>query len=95
MLDESRFGGSLDNALDMFLAGEELITGGEVAGRYGLLAHYTNRDRLPSIIQSEGIGPGCWLTPTAYAACLTPYNLGLDSPRSMCFLIDDSGIARL
>ena len=95
VLDENRFRGSFDTALDMFRAGEEAVTGEEVAGVYGLLVHYTNSDRLPSIIESESIGPGCWLTPTIYPACMVPYNLGLGSPRDICLLIDVSSILEL
>jgi hypothetical protein len=94
-LDENRFGVSPDTAWDMYNAGQDAVTGADVARAYGLLAHYINRDRLALIIQSDRIGPGCWLTPTAYAACITPYNLGLDSPRNMCLLIDVSELPRL
>jgi hypothetical protein len=95
VLDENRFSVSTDTAWDMYSTGQNAVTGADVARAYGLLAHYINRDRLALIIEAGRIGPGCWLTPTAYAACLTPYNLGLDSPRNMCLLIDVSEHSRL
>ncbi len=96
VLDSERLNVSPRAARDLFHMNEEAMDGGEVARRYGLLAHYTSVDRLPSIIRSGGIGsPGCWLSPTAYAACMTPYNLGLDSPRDLCLLVDVSGVSQL
>jgi len=62
---------------------------------YGLLVHYTTQEVLLAIFDYGAIGPGCWLTPAAYAACLMPYDLGLDSPRDACLLIDVSTIPRL
>lgn len=38
---------------------------------------------------------GCWLTPTPYAACMAPYNLGLNTPRDVCVLIDVSDIVEV
>ena len=95
VLDLNRSSVSNGTAWDMYSTGQNAVTGADVARAYGLLAHYINRDRLALIIEAGRIGPGCWLTPTAYAACLTPYNLGLDSPRNMCLLIDVSELARL
>ena len=70
------------------------VSGREVADRYGLLAHYTQWRYLPLMIQAGAIHAGCWLTPTPYAECMAPYNLGLNSPREVCLLIDASQLTK-
>ncbi len=82
-------------AEDLFLSQEPPISGEEVAQIYGVLAHYTNKDVLPLIAASGYIRAGCWLTPTPYAACMVPYNLGLPSPRDVCLLIDVASLPEL
>ncbi|GEM_PF-7080770 len=88
------------------LAAEEIIrrvdaryrhSGSDVADVYGLLVHYTTLERLSSIVDTDriGINHGCWLTPTPYAACMTPYDLGLNSPRNVCLLVDVSNLPEL
>jgi hypothetical protein len=84
-----------DTSYEMFIRGDPPTTGQDVAGRYGLLAHYTSLDRLVLIHECGGLYPGTWLTPTAYASCMAPYNLGLNTPRDVCLLIDVSGIQAL
>lgn len=72
-------------------------TGTEIARAFGPLVHYTNENGFEWIQLTGHIGGpgGCWLTPTGYAACMVPYNLGLRSPRDRCLLIDVSGIDSL
>lgn len=74
------------------------VGGREVATRYGLLAHYTSIDLLRVYEDLGGIGTrerGIWLTPSPISGCLTPYDLGLVSPRNLCMLIDVSELAEL
>ena len=61
---------------------------------YGFLAHYTTTDHFAQLLNIGTIGgnQGCWLTPTPYAACMTPYNLGLNTPRDRCLLVDVSDL---
>jgi hypothetical protein len=84
-------------ALKMFSSGQPAVSGKDVARVYGLLAHYTSRKYLRAIWAAGSIGHslGCWLTPTAYAACLAPYNLGINSPRDVCLLVDVQTISWL
>lgn len=83
-------------AKDLSKLGSAHVSGQDVYREYGLLAHYVNVDRLPLIFASGGIGnPECWLSPTPYAACMSPYGLGLPSPRSACLLVDVSEVPRL
>ena len=96
VLDREHSNVSPHAALDLYNKGQDAVAGAEVAQRYGLLAQDTSRDRLVSIVQSGSVGsPGCWLSPTAYAACMTPYNLGLNSPRDLCLLVDVSEVSQL
>lgn len=78
------------------LAGYD-VGGRELAGVFALLAHYTTWQAVDVMVATGYIGAGteCWLTPTAYAACLAPYNLGLRTPREVCLLVDVSGMGRL
>lgn len=75
------------------------FSGATVADEYGLLAHYTTVSGL-GLIQDDGFisgkkGGGCWLTPTSYAACIASYDLGLDTPRNLCLLVDVSKLEEL
>jgi hypothetical protein len=69
-------------------------SGTTVANKYGLLAHYTTEGGLQKIRELDSIGGkegyGCWLTPTPYAACIAPYDLGLKTPCNVCLLVDVS-----
>lgn len=71
------------------------VAGHDVASIYRLLIHYSSTDALNHIIAMEGLDPGCWLTPTPYAACMAPYDLGLRTPRNVCLLVDVSSIPKL
>src|SRR3712207_5097219 len=75
-------------AADMWLRGEPPLSGAQVDDQYGRLAHYTHWDRMPFIFASGQLGPGSWLSPTAYSACMVPYNLGLPSPRDTCLILN-------
>lgn len=84
------------SAVDMLRRGVGSLSGAEVADSYGLLAHYTRSDLLHLIHASGQIGhPGLWLTPTAYSACMAPYNLGLDTPCDTCLLINVRNVEEL
>ena len=80
---------------DLYTGGQPAVAGHVVASAYGLLVHYTSVDNLTSIRASGYIRAGSWLTPTPYAACMAPYNLGLPSPRNVCLLVDVSSIPDL
>ena len=96
ILDRTRFQGPWIAARDLFNMGEEPVSGHTVSQKYGLLAHYCNADRLPLIFTSGQIGnPLCWLSPTPYASCMSPYGLGLDTPRNACLLVDVEEVSRL
>jgi hypothetical protein len=82
-------------AADFQKLGLPSVPGHVVADRYGLLAHYTQWRYLPLIIQAGAIRAGCWLTPTPYAQCMVPHNLGLDSPREVCLLVEVRSLATL
>ena len=73
------------------------IPGHQVADTYGLLAHYTTWEALEWMLASNKIGgeTGCWLTPTPYAACMVPYALGLNTPRTVCLLVDVRSVRTL
>jgi hypothetical protein len=82
-------------AQDLWRKREQPIPGSEIANIYGLLAHYTTSQKLTEMETTGIIGDrarGCWLTPTAYAACMVPYDLGLPTPRDICLLVDVSGV---
>lgn len=64
------------------------VSGSDIANTYGLLAHYTTEIALELIALAGHIKGGCWLTPTSYAACMVPYNLGLNHPCEICLLLD-------
>ena len=68
------------------------VSGKRVAEVYGYLAHYTRRVLL-ELLRAEGIGiTGCWLTPIKHNGCYAPYELGVNSPRDVCLLIDVEGV---
>src|SRR5713226_7739373 len=77
-----------DSALDLMVRGAPPVTGQQIADRYGLLTHYLAATDLATIVAQAQIGgPGdAWLTPTPYAGCVAPYDLGLRSPRDLCML---------
>jgi hypothetical protein len=68
-----------------------------VADRYGLLSHYTIWQGLTLALDTGSVGgpQGCWLTPTPYAGCVAPYDLGLNTPRDVCLLVDVSELVQL
>lgn len=100
-LDYWRWGGrgniSPFPAEELWRAGMSPVSGRKVASSYGLLAHYLTWDALVWVIEQGAIGgsQGCWLTPTPYAACMAPYDLGLNTPRNVCLLVDVSDLPEL
>ena len=93
-LDEQRWKFPISSlpAADQAARGLPPVTGADVAATYGLLVHYTQWQYLVLMMQDREIRARCWLTPTAYAECMVPYNLGLDSPREVCLLVDVSSL---
>lgn len=91
-LDERRWPAPIARqpARDLRRQGLARVSGKEVATRYGVLGHYVSGSMLPVYIAQGVIGGpnGTWLTPTSYAACMAPYNLGLNTPRDFCMLVD-------
>jgi hypothetical protein len=73
------------------------IAGHKVADTYGLLAHYTTWEALGWMLKFGNIGGdiGCWLTPTPYAACMVSYTLGLNTPRTVCLIVDVCEVSTL
>lgn len=85
-------------AEDLWRNGAGPVPGWVVADVYGLLAHYTRRQHVPMMWRARSVGrpsSGCWLAPTAHAACMVPYNLGVDSPRDVCLLVDVRAVPEL
>lgn len=84
-------------ALSLFQAGAPPRSGAQVFDAYGYLLHWTESSVLPLIAASRSVGSlgGVWLTPTAYAACMTPYDLGLNSPRDAVLVVDPRRIPDL
>ena len=84
-------------AEDLYKRGYPPASGTQVANAYGYLAHYTTLPRLSQLLQAGQIGgsAGCWLTPSELAACMVPYDLGLNTPRDVCLLIDVRGVTDL
>jgi hypothetical protein len=91
-LDTSRWGAAIAQlpAAELRRRGEPPVSGQRVASAFGWLAHYVTTDVLTWYVERGAIGgeAGCWLTPTGYAACMAPYDLGLRSPRTFCLLVD-------
>ena len=91
-------------AVDLKRRSDPPVDGAAVAKAFGLLATYVTTSALLQA-QSKGLfgtspdpkDPGApwglWLTPTPYAACIAPYNLGLNSPRDWCVLVDVTGLS--
>ncbi len=99
LLDIRRSGGGVQ-PLPAAALGQQgnSVTGAEVAARYGHLAYYLHSRWLSSVVRLGYIGTpgrGTWLTPSPYAGCLVPYNLGLDTPRDLCLLVDVSSLSTL
>jgi len=97
-LDERRWSNPVEDrpALDLIGHGPS-ATGQEVAARYGLLAYFLQAMGLPLVLEQGFIGGpgGTWLTPTPYPGCLAPYDLGLNTPRDLCMLVDVSTLDQL
>jgi hypothetical protein len=74
----------------MYLRRVPPVRGADVSATYGYLLHWTDAATLPLIWASGTLGAsaGLWLTPSQYSACLTPYDLGLNSPRDVALVID-------
>ncbi len=89
-LDERRWPGPV--ARQPSRRGLSRTTGRDVAARYGLVAHYMSSSVLPTAMALGWIGGpgGTWLSPTPYAGCLVSYDLGLNTPRDLCILVDVS-----
>jgi hypothetical protein len=84
--------------LRRFAIGGYRHTGADIHAQFGLLVHYTTRDVARLIVASGMIGApgrGLWLSPSPYAACVAPYNLGVDTPRDLVLLVDVSGVAEV
>lgn len=71
------------------------LSGVNVDDQYGRLAHYTRWAQMPFIYASGELGPGSWLSPTVYSACMVPYNLGLPSPRDTVLIFNVKGVSEL
>jgi hypothetical protein len=85
-------------AEDLWHNGVAPVPGQVVADTYGLLAHYTRRQFVVGMRRAGFVGrlhAACWFAPTAHAACMVPYNLGVDSPRDVCLLVDVSKVPQL
>lgn len=41
------------------------------------------------------LGSGLWLTPTVYASCMAPYDLGLAGPADIALLVDPSALTQV
>ena len=88
---------SPDSAHNLMLRGSRPLTGRQIAARFGYLAHYLSATTLPAVVAQASIGGpgGTWLTPTPYAGCIAPYDLGLRTPRDLCMLVDVRRLARI
>jgi hypothetical protein len=67
------------------------LDGATVYAEFGLLLHYSNSASLALIRSAGQLGAsdrGLWLTPLALAACIAPYDLGLEDPRDIAFVVD-------
>jgi hypothetical protein len=88
-LDGHRWNGPIhpEPAIQLYRTGKQ---GARVASRFGVLAHYTSGPGLLWVAETGAIGHprGTWLTPTPYAGCMVPYDLGLENPRDVCILVD-------
>lgn len=72
---------SLLPAQVLYSQGFPSLPGAQVTQQYGLLAYYTTAAFLPVLLATGmGASGGCWLTPTPYAACMAPYDLGINTP---------------
>ena len=95
VLDREKWQGHISPlpAVEMYQDQYPPVSGKRVAEVYGLLAHYTKWS-LVNLLMTDGIGitKGCWLTPTERNGCYAPYELGVDSPRDVCLLIDVKGV---
>ncbi len=98
-VDERRWGSppSPQPAEDLLKLGVPPVSGAQVAANYGFLAHYTTLARLQQMMAIGLIGgnAGCWLTPTIVAACMVPYDMGLETPRSVCLVVDVRNVPQL
>jgi hypothetical protein len=100
LLDENRGGLPNQHALPAaelarFGVTSHSLTGTTIASAYGVLLHYTRRQFLRAIMDSGMIGrhgSGLWLTPTAYASCMVPYDLGLTGPADVALVLDPSSL---
>lgn len=88
---------SPDPAEDLYIKRAPSVSGTSVAQVYGYLVHYTTWRHVRDILARGYLGGphGCWLTPSPLAACMVPYDLGLDSPRDACLLVDPEQIGEL
>lgn len=95
----ARFPGGLSSlpAQELYSSSFPSIPGSDVAAAFGFLVHYTTRDSLIQIRRSGFIGgsSGCWLTPTGYSGCMVPYDLGLNTARDICLIVNVAGVADL
>lgn len=77
----------------------DMVTGAQVAAVFGPnLIHYTLATHLPSIRREGQVGlegRGLWLTPSPYAGCQAPYNLGLRSGINVCLTINIESVDAL
>jgi hypothetical protein len=96
-VDELRLKPHDDPAKVLYDMGVDHLTGSEVARVYGFLIHYTLSIHLERILESEiGLrGKGLYLSPTPYAGCVAPYNLGLTTGRDAWIVVDVSTVPKL
>ncbi len=85
-------------ATDLVFANVAPRTGDEVNDLYGPLLHYTTAPVLRLIIAAGQVGrpgAGVFLTPSPFPACIVPYELGLDSPRDVCLVVNTRRLPKL
>jgi len=91
---------TIRTAAELFHAGNPAhrVDGAVLARRHPWLLHYTT-DRGRDAIRAAGsIGlseHGVWLTPTIYAGCMVPYNLGLSTPVTAAIVIETAELVEL
>lgn len=81
----------LNAAFAQFRDGVPPLDAEDIATRFGVLLHYTQRTVLPRIVESGHIGfpgIGVWLTATALGGGLAPYDLGLNRPVDVAIVVD-------
>lgn len=88
------------SARQLFQTGDEAyrMFGEEAAREYGLMLHYASAVYAGLIRDSGAVGVlgfGAWLTPTAYAGCMAPPDLGLNTPRDLVLVLDVACVSEI